>query len=130
MNILLVDDCIVMRSILESTLSRHTDASTFTFFTADNGLGAYNIISEHEIDIIFLDWNMPIMTGAELVDKLHTNSDHNNIKIIMATTEGKKEQILTMASKGVDGYLVKPLSHQKILHAFERVYSKIDLSLT
>jgi len=126
MNILIVDDSTIMRTILENTLKKHPDAKNFTFFTAENGLIGYNVIKSNKINLIFLDWNMPIMTGEELVHKLREDKRFNKIRIIMATTEGSKAQVIKMAKKGVNGYLVKPFDHDSVIKSFDAVYSRMQ----
>ena len=125
MNILLVDDSMIMRTILQNTLKKHKDADKFTFFTAENGLLALDVLKNNEINIMFLDWNMPIMTGEELVYKMREDKQFNKVRIIMATTEGGKDAVIRMAKKGVNGYLVKPFDHKAVMKAFDTVYARM-----
>jgi len=125
MNILLVDDSTIMRTILKNTLSKHEDAQKFTFFTAENGLLGLEVLQKNDINLMFLDWNMPIMTGEELVHKMREDKSLNKVRIIMATTEGAKSQVIKMAKKGVNGYLVKPFNHESVIKAFDAVYARM-----
>jgi two-component system chemotaxis response regulator CheY len=68
---------------------------------------------------MFLDWNMPIMNGEQVVDIIRANPAYKTTRIIMATTEGGKEGVLRMLKKGVNGYLVKPFQEASILKAVE-----------
>jgi two-component system chemotaxis response regulator CheY len=61
-----------------------------------------------------MDWNMPNLNGADTVDKIREKEIYKNIKIIMATTEGAKDKVRQMISKGVKGYLVKPFKPETI----------------
>ena len=128
MNILLVDDSMIMRTILQNTLKKHDDADKFTFFTAENGLLALEVLKANDINIMFLDWNMPVMTGEELVYKMREEKKFNKIRIIMATTEGGKTQVIKMAKKGVNGYLVKPFNHKSVLKAFDTIYARMRVT--
>jgi len=125
MNILLVDDSMIMRTILQNTLKKHDDADKFTFFTAANGLLGLDVLKAKDINIMFLDWNMPVMTGEELVYKMREDKKFNKVRIIMATTEGGKSQVIKMAKKGVNGYLVKPFDHNSVIKAFDAVYTRM-----
>ncbi len=125
MNILIVDDSTIMRTVLKNTISKHADAANFNFFTAENGLLGLEVLKANTINIMFLDWNMPIMTGEELVYKMREDKSLNKVRIIMATTEGAKSQVVKMAKKGVNGYLVKPFNHDSVMKAFDAVYSRI-----
>ncbi len=125
MNILLVDDSTIMRTVLKNTLLRHEDAKNFEFFTAANGLLGLEILQNNNINIMFLDWNMPVMSGEELVHKMREDESLNKVRIIMATTEGAKSQVIKMAKKGVNGYLVKPFNDKSVMKAFNAVYARI-----
>lgn len=125
MNILLVDDSNIMRTILKNTLSKHGDAAKFNFFMAENGRIAYDIMKDNDINMMFLDWNMPIMTGEELVNKIREEKQFNKVRIIMATTEGAKSQVMKMAKKGVNGYLVKPFNHSAVIKSFDAIYARM-----
>ncbi len=125
MNILLVDDSIMPRTIIQNTLREHPDASTFHFFTAENGKAALEVLQNNPIDLIFLDWNMPVMSGEELVHAIRNDKHFNKVRIIMATTEGGKEKVIKMAKRGVHGYLIKPFKHNAITKAFDTVASRM-----
>jgi len=126
-NILLVDDSVLARTKLESILSTHHDRNHFHFFTAENGLVALDILHKNSIDIIFLDWNMPVMSGEELVYKLREDKKYNKTRIIMATTEGGKDAVVKMAKKGVNGYLVKPFDADAVLKTFTAVSARLPI---
>jgi len=125
MNILIVDDSTIMRTILKNTLSKHEDASKFTFFAAENGQVGLDILKKEDINLMFLDWNMPIMDGETLVNTMREDKSLNKVRIIMATTEGAKSQVVKMAKKGVNGYLVKPFNHESVIKAFDAVYARM-----
>jgi len=125
MNILIVDDSTIMRTVLKNTILKHADAKKFKFFTAENGLIGLEILKANNINIMFLDWNMPVMTGEELICKMREDKSFNKVRIIMATTEGSKSQVIKMAKKGVNSYLVKPFNNDSIMKAFDTVYSRI-----
>jgi two-component system chemotaxis response regulator CheY len=125
MNILIVDDSTIMRTVLKNTVSKHEDAKNFEFFTAENGKVGLEVLQQNKIDIMFLDWNMPVMTGDELVHKMREDKSFNKVRIIMATTEGAKQQVIKMAKKGVNGYLVKPFNHDSVMKAFDAVYARM-----
>ena len=67
-----------------------------------------------DTDILFLDWNMPRMNGDEVVDEIAKIPELKHLSIIMATTDGSKEKVKNMISKGVIGYLVKPLKAESV----------------
>ena len=105
---LTVDDSTTIRLVIKrSILNNFEDVEVAE---AVDGLDALNYLKKNpKIDIIFLDWNMPNMNGDQVVEEISKIPELKHIKIIMATTEGGKERVKQMISKGVIGYLVKPL---------------------
>jgi two-component system chemotaxis response regulator CheY len=72
-----------------------------------------------EVDLMLVDWNMPIMDGYELLCAVRANVLLSNIKIMMVTTESSTEQVQKALTAGADEYLMKPftkeLLHEKLL---------------
>ena len=122
MNILLVDDSQVARMLIQNVLSEHKHAGDFNFFNAENGEFALDMLSHHKIDIMFLDWHMPVMDGKELINIIRENKKYVNMKIIIASAEDSKEKVLQMIQNKVNGYLIKPFEVEAIMKAFNTVY--------
>ncbi len=125
MDILIVDDSKLVRQKIEASLQQHADAESFNIYHAPDGKEALEIIKAHYIDIMFLDWNMPVLSGEDLVDILRKSRSFDHIRIIMATTEGSKESVQKMIRRRVNGYIVKPFDDSSILKAFSAIYSKM-----
>ena len=109
MNILLVDDSPSTRSLIQHILQEHPKVKEFRFLLAENGEVALNILSNSSVDVIFLDWNMPIMDGEQIINIIRNDKMNNQIKIILATSEWSREKVLTMVNKGITAYLRKLL---------------------
>jgi len=124
MNILLVDDSAVTRVLIQSILSEHKDAKTFKFFNAENGQVALDILAYNKIDICFIDWNMPVMDGEELIKNIHDDNDLKQLLVIVATAESSKENVIKMAKLGIDAYLVKPFEKDAVTKTFDTVNAK------
>ncbi len=95
MNVLIVDDSNIVRRVLKNSLTKYFDGDV-TFFEAENGVQAVEVMKKETINIMTLDWNMPIMNGEQVVDAVRANSEWNKTRIIMATTEGTKAQVMKM----------------------------------
>lgn len=89
--------------------------------TADNGLDAYALACEHKPDIIISDYQMPGLTGLELIEKLRSNQETAAIPVIMLTARGfaiddqQKEQL------GIAFCLSKPFSPREVFATVENV---------
>lgn len=122
---LTVDDSATMRMILKNTLLNNFDS--IEVLEADDGTEAMKIFKKRQdIDVMFLDWNMPKMSGPEVVDEISTIEELKHLKTIMATTEGAKEHVQQMVSKGVKGYLIKPFKPDSILHLTKKIIELIN----
>ena len=117
MNVLIVDDSKMVRRILSNTMICYFKPPEFkelNIFQAEDGLEAMKVMKKEKIDIMFLDWNMPNMTGEEVVEVVRANKEWNKTRIVMATTEGSKASVLKMLKKGANGYILKPFKEEKI----------------
>ena len=74
------------------------------------------------------DWNMPGMSGLDLVKAVRADPNLKNTPVLMVTAEAKKTQIIEAAKAGINGYVVKPFTagtlDQKIGKIFERIEQK------
>ncbi|MEA3405362.1 MAG: response regulator [Pseudomonadota bacterium] len=95
------------------------------FDEADDGATAWPLIQSGKYDFIVSDWNMPEMTGIELLHLVRADAYLKSPPFLLITAEAKRSQILEAAQAGVDGYIVKPFTaatlNGKIQKIFERV---------
>jgi two-component system chemotaxis response regulator CheY len=111
---LTVDDSSTMRLIIKNSLLNNFD--NVEVFEAADGIKCLEVLKKNpDVDVIFMDWNMPNLNGADTVDKIRENPVYNHVKIIMATTEGARDKVRQMVSKGVKGYLVKPFKPESVV---------------
>ncbi len=109
--ILFVDDSPTMRRIIKNTLNK---LGYEDLIEAENGMDAFEKVKSEAVDLIITDWNMPEMNGEELIRLLRSEPDYKNIPVIMITTRGMKDDVLTALSLGVNGYVVKPFTPEVI----------------
>ena len=108
MKILIVDDSAVMRKVIKAA----ADVLDLESVEAQDGVEALEILTAQyrEINLVLLDWNMPQMTGFELLQLIKNNEDFKAIPVMMVTTEGHKSSIVAAVRAGADNYLVKPFT--------------------
>lgn len=119
MKLLVVDDSSTMRRIIRNTLCRlgYEDV-----FEAENGIEAWDILDKNsDMGVLITDWNMPEMSGLELVKKTRADDRFSDIPIIMITTEGGKVDVITAIKAGVNNYIVKPFTPQVLKEKLEVV---------
>jgi two-component system chemotaxis response regulator CheY len=85
------------------------------------------MLQKGSYDFLVSDWNMPGMTGIDLLRAVRSDENLANLPVLMVTAESKREQIIEAAQAGVNGYVVKPFTagtlEEKINKIFERVES-------
>ena len=107
MKILVVDDSKAMRSIVLRTL-RQAGFSDHEFEEAADGAEALQAIQANQPDLVLADWNMPEMSGIELLEALRQAS--NNVKFIFVTSEGTPEMKEKASNAGAITLITKPFN--------------------
>jgi two-component system chemotaxis response regulator CheY len=105
MRILAVDDSATMRRIIKNHLKQ---AGFEEVDEAENGRVALSLLTRQRYDLLITDWNMPEMSGLELVREVRRNDTVKTLPILMVTTVSAKEDIVTALKAGVNNYVVKP----------------------
>jgi two-component system chemotaxis response regulator CheY len=105
--ILFVDDSPTMRRIIANTLNK---IGIEQYDQAENGLDALEKLHEEKYDLLLTDWNMPEMNGKELIEFIRGQEHLKDLPILMITTRGMEEDVLTAIRAGVNGYIVKPFT--------------------
>ena len=121
MNILIVDDFSTMRRIIKNLLS---ELGFSKFEEADDGATALPILEKGGIDFVVTDWNMPKMTGLDLIKAIRGNDQIKGLPILLVTAEAKKEQIVEAAKAGVNGYIVKPFTAVTLKEKVDRIFDR------
>ncbi|MFA6505915.1 MAG: response regulator, partial [Treponemataceae bacterium] len=87
MNVLVVDDSRIMRNIVKNAITQHPRFTGASCFEAGDGAEALRIIETNKVDLVLLDWNMPMMNGIDLVKKLRARPEYSKLPVIMITSE-------------------------------------------
>jgi two-component system chemotaxis response regulator CheY len=105
MKVLIVDDSAMTRMVAKKTLkSMNID----DIVEAEDGVQAFDAFKQAEFDVVFTDWNMPNMSGLELLQEIR--KVNKTVPIIMVTTEGARNKVVEAIQNGVNDYLVKPFT--------------------
>jgi len=109
---LVVDDSRAMRMILSKTLVD----SGFEVRQAGNGQDALDVLEREggSISLMLADWNMPVMSGIELVQAVRARTAWQHIRIVMVTTETEIEQMSRALTAGADEYVMKPFTREVV----------------
>jgi len=109
MKILVVDDSSTMRRIITNVILQ-LGYKKDDIVEAENGQQAWETLNTDTFDVVLTDWNMPIMSGLDLVKLIRNEEKYSGLPIIMITTEGGKAEVVTALKAGVNNYIVKPFT--------------------
>lgn len=122
MKILIVDGFSTMRRIIKNLLR---DLGFTNTVEADDGITAIPILNSGSIDFLVTDWNMPGMTGIDLLRHVRADEKLRSLPVLMVTAEAKREQIIEAAQAGVNGYVVKPFTALALKEKIEKIFERI-----
>ena len=105
--VLVVDDFATMRRIVKNIL---TQLGYKNIIEADDGTTAMTVLKQEKIDLIISDWNMPKMTGLDLLKNVRANPDWATTPFIMVTAEAQQDNIILAVKAKVSQYIVKPFT--------------------
>ena len=87
----------------------------------ESGPQALALLDASQIDLLILDWNMPDMSGLEVVQAIRGSDDFQTLPILMVTAEARRDQILAASDAGVDDYMLKPLTAETLAEKIDKV---------
>jgi two-component system chemotaxis response regulator CheY len=121
MKVLAVDDFPTMRRIVK-TLLRQLGYNNVS--EAEDGQAALTKLKQEKFDLVLLDWNMPRMTGLELLKAIRADDNLRNTPVVMITAEGRKEDVLEAVKAGVNNFIVKPFTAETLEEKLNKVLEK------
>ena len=122
MKILIVDDFSTMRRIIKNLLR---DLGFTNTAEADDGTSALPMLQSGSFDFLVTDWNMPGMTGIDLLRNIRADAKLKHLPVMMVTAEAKREQIIEAAQCGVNGYIIKPFTAQTLEEKLGKVFERL-----
>jgi two-component system chemotaxis response regulator CheY len=122
MKFLIVDDFSTMRRIIRNLLKEleFTNADE-----AEDGIAALAKLRGGNFEFVVSDWNMPNMTGIELLRAIRADDTLKHLPVLMVTAEAKKENIIEAAQAGASGYVVKPFTAVVLEEKLNKIFEKM-----
>jgi len=117
---LVVDDFSTMRRIVRNLLKELGFANVQE---AEDGVDALNKLRGEKFDFVVSDWNMPNMTGIELLRAIRADAALKHLPVLMVTAEAKKENIIEAAQAGASGYVVKPFTAATLDEKLKKIFA-------
>ena len=115
---LVVDDFSTMRRIIKNLLH---DLGYPHVTEADDGKTALPMLQGGGFDFLISDWNMPGMSGLDLIKAVRSDARLAKMPVLMLTAEAKREQIIEAAQAGVNGYVIKPFTAETLKEKLDKI---------
>lgn len=117
-NVLIADDSREFSTILKE----YVEKEGYSVFIAGDGRKALEIFSANELDMVFLDVNMPVMNGYDVCREIRKKS---NVPVIMITSHGDDYEKIMGLGIGADDYVVKPCSPGEVIARMRAILRRI-----
>jgi len=121
MKVLLVDDFATMRKIVRNILGQ---LGIKNVDEADDGSTALPKLKQNKYDIVISDWNMPKMTGLDLLKAVRADENLKSLPFLMVTAEALKDNIVAAAQAGISDYVVKPFTAATLEEKLKKIFGK------
>ena len=119
MKILVVDDMSTMRRIVKNIMKQLGFANVEE---AENGQEALDKLRAESFGFVISDWNMPVMTGIDLLRAIRADDKLKAIPVLMVTAEAQKENLVEAIKAGVSNYIVKPFTAETIQEKMNKIF--------
>ncbi len=119
--IMVVDDFATMRKVIRNLLKQ---GGYENIIEAENGETALAALKSQKVDFIISDWNMPNMTGLDLLKAVRADGELGKTPFLMVTAEALKENVVLAVKAGVNNYIVKPFTAEVLNEKIEKIMEK------
>ena len=123
MKFLVVDDFSTMRRIVKNLLK---ELGFNNLEEAEDGVDALNKLRGGGFDFVVSDWNMPNMTGIDLLRAIRADATLKHLPVLMVTAEAKRENIIEAAQAGASGYVVKPFTSATLDEKLKKIFQTMQ----
>ena len=121
--VLIVDDMSMIRRIVKQSLA---EINYKNVIEAKDGQEGWDLLNVHnDISFVISDWNMPVLTGIEFLEKIRASEKVNLTPFIFLTAEADVTQIKQAIERGADNYVLKPFSPASLKAKIEQTYAKV-----
>jgi two-component system chemotaxis response regulator CheY len=122
MKILVVDDFATMRKVIRNLLKQ---IGYENIVEAEDGVTALKILRSQKIDLVVSDWNMPNMTGLELLKEVRADEELKQTPFLMVTAEALQGNVIAAVKAGVSNYIVKPFTAEVLNDKIKKILDKM-----
>lgn len=119
MKVLVVDDMVTMRRIVKNILKQLGFGNVDE---AENGQEALQKLRADTFGFVVSDWNMPVMTGIDLLRAIRADEKLKTIPVLMVTAEAQQSNLIEAVQAGVSNYIVKPFTAETMQEKIGKIF--------
>jgi two-component system, chemotaxis family, chemotaxis protein CheY len=119
MKILVVDDMVTMRRIVKNILKQLGFANVEE---AENGQEALQKLRADNYGFVVSDWNMPVMTGIDMLRAIRADEKLRTTPVLMVTAEAQQSNLVEAVQAGVSNYIVKPFTAETLQEKIAKIF--------
>ena len=123
MKFLVVDDFSTMRRIVRNLLK---ELGFTNVQEAEDGVDGLSKLKGGDFDFVVSDWNMPNMTGIDMLRAIRADPELKHLPVLMVTAEAKRENIIEAAQAGASGYVVKPFTAGTLDEKLKKIFATMQ----
>ena len=109
MRALVIDDSRTVRLVVGNYLR---EAGLEVIEAADGRLGLEQLRQDPTVELVLVDWNMPVMDGLAFIQAVRAERQFDPVRVMMVTTEAEQAQVLRALEAGANEYLMKPFTRE------------------
>ena len=121
--VLVVDDFATMRKVVRNLLKQ---VGYEDIVEAEDGVMALKALKSQKVDVIVSDWNMPNMTGLELLKAVRADAELSKTPFLMVTAEALQDNVVAAVKAGVNNYIVKPFTAEVLNEKIKKIMEGIN----
>jgi two-component system, chemotaxis family, chemotaxis protein CheY len=121
--ILVVDDFATMRKVVRNLLKQ---VGYDDIVEAEDGVMALKALKSQKIDVVVSDWNMPNMSGLELLKAVRADAELAKTPFLMVTAEALQDNVVAAVKAGVNNYIVKPFTAEVLSEKIKKIMESIE----
>ena len=121
MKILTVDDFSTMRRIIKSMLRQ---LGYNNLVEAEDGAAALSLLQREKVDFVISDWNMPHMSGLDLLKAIRADENLKPLPVLLVTAEALKENVVEALKAGVNNYVIKPFTAETLKEKIDAIFKE------
>ena len=122
LNILVVDDAAFIRDLIKKAM--RDSYPSFKIHEAIDGRKAQSVLKSNAIDLVLCDWEMPEMSGLELITWMRTEERYKETPFMMITSRGERDHVIKAVTAGVSDYIGKPFTRDNFLGKVNKLLAK------